>query len=377
MILQFLLAFIIVLVTQGAVYRMLALYKLTYSCTMAHNRIFEGESNELTEVIENGKFLPLLWLKVETRFSETMQFTKNDNTRVSAGVFHRSVLTIPPFRRIKRVYKIVCNKRGYYPLGSATVTTGDFIGMYNKSLSYVPETGLHVYPIPLNRSALSLPTRSFIGDAIVKRFFLPDPFMPAGIRDYSPGDPQNMINWKASAKSGKLVVQKCDYTSDSKLLVFFNIDYSSESWDNTGEKKTNDLEYAVRLLATILDMSITYGQETGLRTNSTGARDGNEISVPSASSKRHREDLFAAMAEIQFTRTRSFHMLLREAVEDVRGFDILLMTRYVTKEITTEYDALRRAGNKTEIFVIPDAPDSSQDTGNQSIGSPAPERGDF
>jgi len=354
MILQFIVAFILVLLAQGAVYRMFALFGLTYTCTMAHNRIFEGESNELTEIIENKKLLPLLWLKVETRFSETMQFTKNDNTRVSADVFHRSVLTIPPFRRIKRVYKIVCNKRGYYPLGSATVTTGDLFGMVNDSLTYIPETGLHVYPVPLSRRAFTLPTRSFIGDAIVKRFFLPDPFMPAGIRDYSPGDPQNLINWKASAKTGKLVVQKCDYTSDSKLLVFLNIDYSSESWDNTGEKKTTALEYAVSLLAIVLDMSITYGQQTGLRSNSTGARDGKEVTVTPAPGRKHREELFAAMAEIQFVRTRSFHMLLKEAVENTRGYDVLLMTRYITKEITEESDALRRAGNKVEIMLIPD-----------------------
>jgi uncharacterized protein (DUF58 family) len=348
------LAFIAVVLAQGAVYRMLALRGLTYSCTILHKRIFEGETNELLEVIENRKLLPLLWMKVETRFSETMLFTKNDNTRVSAGVFHRSVLTIPPLRRIKRVYKIVCTKRGYYPLGSATVTTGDLLGMVNKSLSYVPESGLYVYPVPLPQNALNLPARSFLGDVIVKRFFLPDPFMPAGIRDYMPGDPQNLVNWKASAKSGKLVVQKRDFTSDSKLLVFFNVDYNAKSWDNTGPKKTYALEHAVRLLATVLDFSISYGQQTALRTNAVSLRNKEEVTVKPAMGKAHREELFSAMAEIQFVHSRSFQMLLKEASEDVRGFDILLMTRYTTDEILAESDALRRAGNKVEILLIPD-----------------------
>jgi len=354
MMLQFMLAFIIVVLVQGAVYRMLALRGLTYSCTILHKRIFEGETNELLEVIENRKLLPLLWMKVETRFSETMQFTKNDNTRVSADVFHRSILTIPPLRRIKRVYKIICTKRGYYPLGSATVTTGDLLGLVSKSLSYVPESGLYVYPIPLPQNALNLPARSFLGDVIVKRFFLPDPFMPAGIRDYVSGDPQNLINWKSSAKSGKLVVQKCDYTSDSKLMVFFNVDYNAESWDNTGPKKTYALEYAVRLLATVLDFSVSYGQQTALRTNAVSLRNKKEITVQPAMGKAHREELFSAMAEIQFVRTRSFHMMLKEASVDVRGFDILIMTRYITNEILAESEALRRVGNKVELLIIPD-----------------------
>jgi len=354
MMLQFMFAFLIVVFVQGVVYHLLALRGLTYSCTILHKRIFEGETNELLEVIENRKLLPLLWMKVETRFSETMLFTKNDNTRVSAGVFHRSTLSVPPLRRINRVYKIVCTKRGYYPLGSATVTTGDVLGFIVKSLSYVPESGLHVYPVPLPQNALNLPTRSFLGDVIVKRFFLPDPFMQAGIRDYVPGDPQNLINWKASAKSRKLVVQKNDYTSDSKLMVFFNVDYKAESWDNTGPKKTYALEYAVRLLATVLDFSISFGQQTALCTNATSLRTTKEITVPPAMGKAHREELFSAMAEIQFVHSRSFHMLLKEAVEVVRGFDILLMTRYITSDIIAESDALRRAGNKVEILIIPD-----------------------
>jgi len=354
MIIQFLLAFIIVAIAQGVVYHMLALRGLTFSCVMAHNRIFEGESNELTEIIENKKMLPLLWMKVETRFSDTLLFTKNDNTQVAAEVFHRSVLTVPPLCRIKRVYRFVSTKRGYYPLGSATVTTGDLLGFANKTLSYVPEAGLHVYPVPLEKSALSLPARTFIGDAIVKRFFLPDPFMPAGIRDYVPGDTLNSINWKASAKTSKLVVQKCDYTSDSKLLVYFNIDYSAESWDNTGPVKSNSLEYAVRMLTTVIDMSLYFGQQTALYTNSVSARDGKEISVPPATGIMQREELFKAMAEIQFLRTRSFHTLLKEAAEDKRGYDILVMTRYKTKEIDIEIDSLRRAGNKVEAFLVPD-----------------------
>ena len=171
MMLQFMLAFIVVVLVQGVVYHMLALRGLTYSCTMLHKRIFEGETNELLEVIENSKLLPLLWMKVETRFSDTMLFTKNDNTRVSAGVFHRSTLSVPPLRRINRVYKIVCTKRGYFPLGSATVTTGDVLGLIVKSLSYVPECGLHVYPIPLPKNTLCLPARSFLGMLLFVGFF--------------------------------------------------------------------------------------------------------------------------------------------------------------------------------------------------------------
>jgi len=367
-ILQFFLALITVILTQAVIYRMLVLYGLTYTCTLTHYRIYEGDSNELVEVIENKKLLPLLWLKVETRFNESILFTKNDNTFVSAGGFHRSILALPPMRRVKRTYRIVCTKRGYYPLGSATVTTGDLMGLVEKNFSYTPESGLHVFPIPVMRSELNLPSRSFQGDVIVRRFFLPDPFMPSGVRDYVPDDPQKLINWKASAKVGRLVVNKCDFTADSKLMVFFNVDYSANSRDNSSFIKESTLEHALRILATILDLSITNGQQTALWTNATSSRDEKEVFVPPALGRTHREELFAAMAEMQFVRTRNFHMLLKEAAKIIKDTDILLMTRYMTKEIDIEIDAFRHSGNKVEVFTIPDiAEDHTLRGGGQNV----------
>jgi len=354
MALQVFLAFIFVILVQAMIYRFFALHGLNYSCTLMHYRIYEGDSNELVEVIENKKVIPLLWLKVETRFSGTILFTKNDNTSVSSGGFHRSVLSIPPMRRVTRTYRILCTKRGYYHLGSAAITTGDLLGMAEKSLSYIPETGLHVYPVPFMKSDLTLPSRSFHGDVVVRRFFLPDPFMPAGIREYVPDDPQNLINWKASAKTGKLVVHKCDFTADSKLMVFFNVDYSANSWDNTSLIKEHTMENAIRILATILDISVSNGQKTALWTNSVSLRDNKEISVPPALGRKQREELYAAMAEIQFIRTRNFHMMLNEAAGIIRDTDILIMTRYMTEEIDHEVNTLRLTGNKVEIFIIPD-----------------------
>ena len=348
---QFLTAFILVVITQAVIYHLLALRGLTYSCSLLHDKIYEGEDNELTEIIENRKLLPLLWLRIETRFSETMLFTKNDNTRVRAGVFHRSVVTMQPLRRNRRLYKIVCTKRGYYRLGAATMTTGDLLGLARKTLSHSSAVGLHVYPIPMKRADINLPARSFQGDIIVRRFFLPDPFMPAGIRDYTTSDPQNMINWKASAKSGKLVVQRCDFTSDSKLYVFFNTDYSHNSWDNYSPFKAQAMEDMLRILAAVVDLSVSNGQKTALYTNSNGSREDKEICVAPAMGRKHKEELFMAMAEINFVRTRSFHALLSEVGESITDADILLMTRYVTDEIKAEAGKLRRLGNKVEIFI--------------------------
>jgi len=368
MIMQFLVGFTFIVLVQSVIYSLFAFRGFNYSCTLSHNRVNEGETIEYTETIENKRLLPLLWLKVEARFNETLLFTKNDNTRVSAGTFHRSVLSMPPFRRIKRTYKIVCSKRGYYPLGSSSITTGDLLGLTSRTMSFSSDMGLHVFPVPLSQTQIDLPSRSFLGDMVVRRYILPDPFMPAGVRDYVPGDPQNMIHWKASAKTGSLVVHRREFTADSKLLVFFNVAFNARSWDINDTVVINTMENSLRILATVFNLAASNGQQTALCTNSISFRDRSEVTVPPAYGRAHNEKLFSAMAEMQFIRTRSFHMLLREAVEEVRDMDILLVTRYISAETQTEIEALRLNGNKVEVFIIPEAaaehlPDGGEQNG--------------
>jgi len=300
-----------------------------------------------------------------------------------------------PYRRVKRTYELVCSQRGYYILGTSTLTTGDILGFAEKVRTFDFDTALHVYPVPLPWRKLSLPTRSWQGDMVVRRFILPDPFMPAGVRDYMPGDPLSYINWKASAKTGKLAVHRHDFTADTKLMVLFNVDADANQWTAPNEKQAAMMEMALRLLATILELAVSNGMQTALRTNSIGKRDMNEVTVPPAFGHAQRERLFAALAEMTLKRTRSFHMLLREAIgadepvhapapaavsQDslavkaarellkpshggVKDTDILIMTRYLTNEIEEDITALRRAGNKGEVFLIPDFSAGTQEGG--------------
>lgn len=349
MIIRLILTFAAAALAQYMLYRGFAMRRFKYSCSLSRHKVVEGDTINLAETIENGGFLPLLWLRIETRFHESLLFLRNDNTRVSAGVFHRSVLSAPPFRRARRTYKVTCSKRGYYRLGATYVSAGDLLGMVSKRKEFASDTELHVYPVPAPLGRLQLPARSWQGDMVVRRFILPDPFMPAGVRDYVPGDPMSRINWKASAKTGKLAVHRHEYTANPKLEIIFNVD----QWVYTGSTHCEELEQGISLLAAIVDLAIANGLQAGLRTNSFSARDGGEVTVPAASGRAQREKLFSAAAEMRQLYTRSCFMLLREAAETVRDSDVLLVTCYMTKEAAVEVGALRDAGNKVEILYLP------------------------
>jgi len=354
LIYRILLALTAIAVVHRVLYNFTTLRHFRYDCALSKRKVLEGDTIELYETIENRSFLPMLWLRVETRFEKALLFTRNDNTHVSAGLYHRSVFSAPPFRRVRRTYEILCSKRGYYRFGASTVTTGDYMGINNVIVTDKSDIELHVCPRPLPRHEVALPTRSWQGDMVVRRFILPDPFMPAGVRDYSPSDPMSAVNWKASAKTGGLVVHRRDYTADSNLMVFFNIDESSAQWTYADPMQNRTMERALRLTAAIVDVAIANGMKTALRTNAVSSRNGGEVTAPPAFGRTHRDDIFTLMAEIKLIRTRSFHMLLHEAAGTVRDTDILLLTRFLTKEAKIEIERLRRSGNKVEIYMIPD-----------------------
>lgn len=65
-----------------------------------------------------------------------------------------------------------------------------------------------IYPVLLNLDELPLPIHSWLGELPVKRWIVEDPFLTAGIREYSSGDSMGLVNWKATARTGVMQVHK-------------------------------------------------------------------------------------------------------------------------------------------------------------------------
>ena len=68
------------------------------------------------------------------------------------------------------------------------------------------------------------------GDITVRRWINEDPFYPAGVREYRPGDEMRRINWKAVARTGDLQVNQFDYTADRKLYLLVSMWKSRKRW---------------------------------------------------------------------------------------------------------------------------------------------------
>ena len=103
-------------------------------------------------------------------------------------------------------------------------------------------------------------SRISLSPASAKRLF-EDPFAYASIREYTVTDPMKTINWKASARTGDLMVNTFESTHMEKVMIFLDV-------EDSGILKYEYLtEYAISVTASLSRNMIARGMEVGLYTN--------------------------------------------------------------------------------------------------------------
>lgn len=133
------------------------------------------------------------------------------------------------------------NRRGEYTWAGVQLRYADPFGLFWRTVELdLPQT-LTVLP---STHGLKLPEllRPMLSEGEMTRTLgLEDPMSLRGVRGYVPGDPPRRIHWKASGRTGALMVRELEHTAASKLVIAIdargNADY---------------LESATRLAASLL-----------------------------------------------------------------------------------------------------------------------------
>ncbi len=325
------------------------LRKLTYDRHFSKQKAFEGDRIELIEVLSNRKPLPVPWLRAESRIPSELEFEHQvlEESNVSGGLYHRSLFFLSPMCAITRHHTVKLNRRGVYEAGSVALTCGDLFAIVKKEAQLDIPCSVTVYPRILNENELPDPANRWMGDAVVRRWIMPDPFLVNGIRDYAQGDNLRDIHWKASARTGDLRVKVHDYTSDPRVLVIFNIQVSENQWADVSSQYVEGVEQGIRIAATLCLRAIKLGLNAGFATNA--CLRGNEnaaecVYVPSAGGSEQTERLLDTMAHLVLHRVKNFHTFLNE-LDFPPGEDILILSAYDSEEVSRAVHRLRGLGN--------------------------------
>ncbi|WP_422657145.1 DUF58 domain-containing protein [Paenibacillus sp. EC2-1] len=345
----------VVIVLQAGLFRRLALKRITYSRSFKVTTCFEGEALELVEIIENRKVLPVPWLRVESQFRTGIAFRGQNNLDISEGQYnqnHKSFFSLMPWTKMVRRHHVTATHRGVYKLGTVSMTSGDLLGSSSDVRSFPIDGGLTVYPEPLDPKEMTLPVQTWLGDLIVRRWIVEDPFLVSGIRDYRDGDPLKDVHWKASARRGSLQVRRRDATADCRIKLYLNIEDHEQMWSHATRPEA--VEYGIRLAAGVAAHLLTQGMEVGLGANGRLDDGGSElINIPVSGGREQLNFIYEALARLELTRVLSFHDYLEQELQHLEGsYDILILSTYMSDRLQKVLDQFHEHGHRVQVTML-------------------------
>ena len=335
----------------GVLLRMFAVKKLSCLRRFSKTAVFEGEEGEMVEVVSNNSWMIVPWLRIESRVSPHLRFGKQDNLDVIGNMYHKSIFTLMPYQRITRRHRVRFVHRGAFNVGNASITAGDFLGVFQSTLEQNLDIGLLVYPRLLDESELPAPFSRLIGDCIVQRQLLRDPFMVSGIRPYQLGDNVRDIHWQATARTGETQVRVHDFTAQTRLLVLVNTQLSEKQWGNLMDYEQGPIEYAISMAATLCVRALRAGLPAGFGANMPiGDSKECALTLPAGGAARE-EELLAAFARMRVIRLCSFNAFL-DGLRSLSGLDIVILSCYESEMMNKRIEALRLRGNTVRLYQI-------------------------
>lgn len=246
--------------------------------------VYAGDQAEMTEQIENRKRLVLPVLEVAFHVDKKLAFHDCENTSVSDFTYKRDIFALLGNQRVTRKLTLNCTHRGYYRIDKSYLTAFSMLHRRRFSMEFPADTELYVYAARTNVSNILVTCERLMGSVQCAKRLFEDPFAYASIREYTLTDPMKTINWKASARTGELMVNTFESTHMEKVMIFLDV-------EDSGILKYEYLtEDSISVAASLAQKMIAKGMEVGLCTNIVSAAD------MSASRNLYAQDTFTYLA---------------------------------------------------------------------------------
>jgi uncharacterized protein (DUF58 family) len=235
------------------------------SVDIAFSKGYAVEDDDMTikETIVNDKLLPIPILKMKFVISSRLQFSDTDNAAVSDNYYRNDMVSIMMHQKLIRTLTFRCKKRGYYKINRMEVIGSNLFLSNENILVYKVNTDLYVYPRPINDIRFEAAFQKMLGTVLTKRFINEDPFEFRNIREYQSYDNLKTINWKASAKTGSLMVNVHDYTSSQQVKIFLNT--QSQTLIDYNVLKEEGIRIASALAIIFINQGIPVSFDTNAR----------------------------------------------------------------------------------------------------------------
>ena len=253
---------------------------LVVSFRFLQQYVYAGEQAQMTECVENGKRLPLPILEVAFHVDKGLSFSDCENTNVSDFTYKRDIFALLGNQRIIRTLSLSCLKRGYYRIEEADITTFSLLYERRFSKEHPAKAQMYVYAARTDVSDIMSACERLMGNVQCAKRLFEDPFAFASIREYTITDPMKAINWKASAKTGELMVNTWESTLTEKAMIYLDLE------DRGILKQETLIEESISIAASLTQKMIGRGMEVGICVNMRDDAGTDHIVLPPAGGKK-------------------------------------------------------------------------------------------
>jgi len=301
---------------------------------------FLGETVKIDLYIQNKGWLPVPWLELR----ETLPVA------LAGPNSFQSVIHLGPRAEAKFEYSVDGRKRGYYPIGPLSISTGDILGLSNSLVVQTKAEGLVVYPKIIPLSSMEIPSQSPQGTLRHTMPLFEDPTRVFGKRGYTAGDSLRRIDWKSSASSGQLQVKLFEPSIALETFVVLNLNAE----DYYYRSRVDSTELAVVIAASISNWIIGKKQMVGMMVN---GRDpltvqGKPQSIPPHKGKPHLMRLLETLARVEIIENSGLVPLIQaQRYQLAWGTTLIIITGQAGDQLVDELYRARRWGQNAVLIL--------------------------
>jgi uncharacterized protein (DUF58 family) len=328
-----------------------SLRRVRYERILPEDHVFPGDRAELSLRITNDKPLPLTWIETTERFAPGLVAVDEPEFRAgttsSPGISEWRT-SVRGHERVTRRYALACDERGLYEIGGARLRSGDPLGLFVDERNEERRAHVTVYPRTVPIGDLALPARRPYGeDAGGSRLF-EDPSRIMGLRDYLPGDTLRRIDWKATARLGRLQSRVFDPSSSRHLLICLNTQTTVPMWAGV---VTELLERSITVAASIARDAYDARYSAGLLANGSFPESDRAIRIPPGRRAEQFIRILEALAVVTpFVLEPLASMLDREEHGLAHGTTIAVVTALMTDDLAATVGRLARRGHSVVVL---------------------------
>lgn len=318
--------------------------QLEYRRYFSEEGVYEGESLYLIEELQNHSFLPMFGIDLEAHISANvaLEGCSRDEKMMQHFI---SRFTVMPFTTVVRRHRAAAKKRGYYQLETAKIAYAG-IDLYLES-----KAELEVYPKPLEFEQIEQMNRILNYEVPSRIPMLNDAFSFRGIREYSGRESFSDINFKASARAARFMVNEKGYLLGRQLQIYVNFQMPPKSIESAVFSER--MEQALSYVAYAVGNGLQKGYQIGLCTNSRMVNGAYYLRFKRQTGSVHYKELLRQLAKVRMMAGKSFASVIDMDVrEGITGCEIYILTTYMDESIDEKIGQLERMGNTTRLLLL-------------------------